>query len=86
MRKCAITPAVPSRWCQHHHTVAGTIFVQILENKGTDAQNNVVISNAALAIQCFNPAKSLADVVAEARESLTSGKALNKLNKLIELQ
>ena len=62
------------------------IFVQILENKGTEAQNNVVISNAALAIQCFNPEKSLADVVAEARESLTSGKALSKLNKLIELQ
>ena len=62
------------------------IFVNILQNKGTKAQNEVVISNAALAIRCFNPDMSLYEAVAEAKESLLSGKALKKLSKLIELQ
>lgn len=62
------------------------IFVTILQNKGTKAQNDVVISNAALAIRCFDPNMSLAEAVHIARESLTSGKALKSLTQLIELQ
>jgi anthranilate phosphoribosyltransferase len=62
------------------------IFIRILENKGTEAQNNVVVSNAALAIRCFNPDMPITDAVLEAQESLFSGKALHKLKKLIELQ
>jgi anthranilate phosphoribosyltransferase len=62
------------------------IFVTILQNKGTKAQNDVVISNAALAIRCFDPSMSLFDAVNMAKESLASGKALKSLTQLIELQ
>ena len=64
---------------------AAKIFKSILEGTGTDAQKNVVIANAALGIQCISPDKSLADSVAEATESLNSGKAFSSFNKLIHL-
>jgi anthranilate phosphoribosyltransferase len=64
---------------------AAKIFKNVLEGKGTEAQKNVVIANAALGIQCFLPEKILVDCVAEARESLESGNALNVFKKLIAL-
>ena len=57
----------------------------MLEGTATNAQQNVVIANAALGIQCFYPEKSLADCVAEASESLRSKKALGVFKKLMEL-
>ncbi len=65
---------------------AAKIFKNVLEGNGTEAQRNVVIANAALGIQCISPEKSLADCVAEASESLASGKALSVLTKLINIQ
>jgi len=65
---------------------AAKIFKNVLEGSGTEAQRNVVIANAALGIQCISPEKSLADCVAEASESLASGKALSVLTKLINIQ
>jgi anthranilate phosphoribosyltransferase len=65
---------------------AAKIFRNVLEGNGTAAQQNVVIANAALGIQCIAPEKSLADCLAEAKESLASGKALNVLTKLINIQ
>jgi anthranilate phosphoribosyltransferase len=65
---------------------AAKIFKSVLEGTGSEAQQNVVIANAALGIQCISPEKSLADCVAEARESLKSGKALEVLTKLINIQ
>lgn len=62
---------------------AAAIFKTIIEGKGTTAQNNVVIANAALAIQCFNQSKSITTCIDEARESLTSLKALNVLKQLL---
>ena len=61
---------------------AAEIFVNILDNKATDAQKDVVIANAALAIQCFNPDKSLESCVEEARSALESGKALDILKSI----
>jgi len=61
------------------------IFKDILAGKGTDAQNAVVIANAALAIQCYNPESNLAESADQARESLESGKAYASLNKLLSL-
>lgn len=61
---------------------AARIFVSILEGSGTQAQQNVVIANAALAIKCMHRQKSLADCVAEASESLKSKKALEVFKKL----
>jgi anthranilate phosphoribosyltransferase len=64
---------------------AAKIFKSVLEKTATDAQKNVVIANTALGIHCVYPEKSLADCVAEASESLQSGKALAAFNKLMEL-
>lgn len=62
---------------------AANIFKNILEGKGTAAQQNVGIANAALGIKCMNPGKSLADCVGEATEALESKKALNVFKKLM---
>jgi anthranilate phosphoribosyltransferase len=62
---------------------AAAIFLNVLENEGTSAQRDVVIANAALGIQTIAPDRSLIDCVAEARESLNSGKALQVLRSLI---
>jgi anthranilate phosphoribosyltransferase len=64
---------------------AARIFKSVLEGTSTKAQKNVVIANTALGIQCVFPEKSLADCVAEASESLNSGKALAAFRKLMEL-
>ena len=58
------------------------IFLNILTGKGTRAQNEVVIANAALAIHCVKK-RPLAECIAEARESLESKKAFNSYRKLI---
>lgn len=64
---------------------AAKIFKSVLEGTGTEAQQNVVIANAALGIQCIFPEKSLADCVAEASQSLKSKKALAAFKKLMDL-
>jgi len=60
------------------------IFTNVLENKATDAQKNVVCANAALAITVVNGC-SLERGIQEAKVSLESGKALNGFKKLIDL-
>jgi anthranilate phosphoribosyltransferase len=62
---------------------AAKIFRSVLELTATEAQQNVVIANAALGIQCIFPEKSLADCVAQAGESLQSGSALKTFKKLM---
>ena len=62
---------------------AAKIFINILEGKATEVQTNVVLSNAALAIQLINK-KSIEDSLEEARESIKSGSARIALKKLIE--
>ena len=60
------------------------IFVDVLEGRGTDAQNSVVCANAGMAI-------SVAEGITHpegyqrAKESLESGKAREALKKLIEM-
>ncbi|MEL6924081.1 MAG: anthranilate phosphoribosyltransferase [Bacteroidota bacterium] len=62
---------------------AASIFYNILDGKGTKAQQDVVIANAGLAIQRFKPQQSIIDCMAEAEESLLSKRALEKLQKLV---
>ncbi len=57
------------------------IFMNILEGKGTEAQNNVVCANAGIAIATVNDA-SPKEGFEFAKESLLSGKGLIALNKL----
>lgn len=64
---------------------AANIFMNVLENKATEAQRNVVLINAAVAIQTFNFEKTIADCIQEARESLESGKAKQAFMKFIEI-
>lgn len=59
------------------------IFLAVLDGTATDAQTDVVCANAGLAIQVIHPKRSLTDCVAEARESLVSGKARAVLKKLL---
>jgi anthranilate phosphoribosyltransferase len=62
---------------------AAKIFVQILKGKGTVEQNNVVVANAALALNIVYPEKDLLECVEWSKDSLLGGKALAKLNALI---
>ncbi|HLQ98786.1 MAG TPA: anthranilate phosphoribosyltransferase [Sphingobacterium sp.] len=59
------------------------IFTNILKGKGSDAQNNVVLANAAQAIRTFEPSKSFADCYYEAEASLLDKKALKSLETLL---
>lgn len=59
------------------------ILRNILEKKGTKAQNSAVIANAGLAISIAKEI-SFEEGIALAKESLGSGKALKSFKKLIE--
>ncbi len=59
------------------------IFMKVLNNDATPAQSNVVLCNAALAINTIKPQASFADCFYEAEESLISKKALNSFKTLI---
>lgn len=59
------------------------IFMDVLEGNATDAQTNVVLCNAALAIQTIKQDKTFADCYYEAEESLMSKRALNSFKNLI---
>lgn len=61
------------------------IFLNILEGRGTPAQNDVVTANSGIALQKLNPGKSLPECFQMAEDSLTGGKALKMLKKLLEL-
>jgi anthranilate phosphoribosyltransferase len=60
---------------------AAAIFVDILSGKGTDAQNNVVCANAAVAINTVKN-KGILTAFEQAKETLLSGAALKKLQQL----
>ncbi|SEQ82372.1 anthranilate phosphoribosyltransferase [Hyunsoonleella jejuensis] len=63
---------------------AAKIFVDIIDGKGTEAQNNVVCANAGLAIATSKQI-SHHEGFEIAKESLLSGKAKQSLDTLIEL-
>ena len=58
--------------------------MNIISGKGTEAQQNVVCANAALAILTVENS-NIIDAFAKAKESLQSGKALEKLQKLQQI-
>lgn len=63
---------------------SANIFMEIISGKGTDAQQNVVCANAALAIATVENS-TIIHAFAKAKESLQSGKALEKLQKLQQI-
>jgi anthranilate phosphoribosyltransferase len=60
------------------------MFMNVISGKGTEAQNNVVCANAAMAIATVTQCTPL-EGFELAKESLFSGKGLVALNKLQEL-
>jgi len=58
------------------------IFMDVLNGNCTDAQRDVVLCNAALAIQTIDDTKSFSDCYYTAEESLVNKKALESFNKL----
>lgn len=64
---------------------AAAIFDRVLDGTALEAQKNVVIANAAFAIQTICPHKPIEDCLAEAREALESGRAKETLKKFLEL-
>ncbi len=62
---------------------ASQIFINILEGKGADEQNSVVLANAALALQNTGKYGDYNACLEMAKDSLFNAKALNTLNALI---
>lgn len=65
-------------------TQNAAIIKEVLENKRKDAARTLVLINAAAAIFVGGKAENLKDAAKLAKESLESGKALKKLEKLKE--
>jgi len=60
------------------------IFVSILDGNGTEAQNNVVLANAAFALKIIDNNKSFETAFEEVKTSLLGLKAKECLTKLIK--
>lgn len=60
------------------------IFLNVLEGKGTEAQNDAVVANAAMALYCADQGHGLENAIHSARQALVSGKALEKFRLLLE--
>jgi anthranilate phosphoribosyltransferase len=70
----------------HTPEEAADLFRNVLQDKATTAQKQVVIANAGMAIHLMRPDQSLDACLAEARESIESGAALDKFKTLLSLQ
>jgi anthranilate phosphoribosyltransferase len=64
---------------------AAKIFKTILEGNGSQAQNNVVLTNAAFALTIVDAKKSFETSFEEAKQSLFGLKAKQTLEKLVSL-
>ena len=62
---------------------AASVFLKILEGKGSKAQNEVVIANAALALYCMDEKSGMEHCMGRARQSLESGAAHIAFKQLI---
>lgn len=63
---------------------SATLFMKVLEGKGTVQQNAAVIANAAMALYCVDRKAGLKTAVDKATESLKSGKALTAFKNLMQ--
>ncbi len=64
---------------------AKKIFDSVLEGTCTEAQKSVILANAACGISVMDYNKSIDESIAEARESLDSGRALAAFKKFVEI-
>jgi len=63
---------------------AAKVFIDILQGNGTEAQQEVVVANAAFAIYCGDKSQSLEQAIDAAKASLDSGSAYQKFKNLME--
>lgn len=61
-------------------------FFSILEGNGTEAQENVVVANAAIGLKTMNREKSIEECVDLSRKSMKDKKALSIFTRLMEMQ
>ena len=61
------------------------IFDNVLQNKSTEAQKNVILANAACGISLMEEGLTISETISKARESLESGKALECFKKFVEI-
>ncbi|WP_291857242.1 anthranilate phosphoribosyltransferase [Marinilabilia sp.] len=64
---------------------SASIFKKVLNGQGTEAQNNAVMANAALAIQTIDESLSFELCLEKASDSLKGGKAAATLKTLLEI-
>jgi len=64
---------------------AAKIFKSIIEGNGTEAQNNVVLTNAAFALKIVDETKSFEAAFSEAKDALLGLKAKQTLEKLVRI-
>ncbi|MDB4297599.1 anthranilate phosphoribosyltransferase [Flavobacteriaceae bacterium] len=63
---------------------AAKIFTSVLDGNGSEAQNNVVLTNAAFALKTFDHNLSFKDAFGQAKDSLLGGKAKECLELLVK--
>ncbi|MBO4839592.1 MAG: anthranilate phosphoribosyltransferase [Bacteroidaceae bacterium] len=61
------------------------IFDNVLQNKCTEAQKNVILANAACGISLMEEGLTISETISKARDSLESGKALECFKKFVEI-
>lgn len=62
---------------------SATVFMNVLEGKGTSAQKAAVIANAGMSLYAGHQQEGIQRAIDRAREALESGKALQSFKKLI---
>ena len=63
---------------------ASAVFLNILEGKGSPAQNDVVVANTAFALYCMDESRGIERSIERARHSLESGFALKTFKNLVK--
>lgn len=64
---------------------AAKIFMDVIDNRATQAQKDVVIANSAVAIQTICPNKSIADCIQEVQAVFENGKLQETFRNFITL-
>ena len=67
-------------------SMAADIFRKIISGEGSEAQNAVVLANAAMALFCTGKYGTYGEAFELATDSLKSGKAFKALKTLVDLQ
>jgi len=60
------------------------IFMNVLEGKGTQAQNAAITANAGMALYAANQKQGIEAAMVKAKEALLSGKALTSFKNLVQ--